>query len=74
MLAFAWFGQEQWLFIAWVFGREAIIQELAMDLVTRILPDDRLLRVSPMPPGIMRTQNDSFLMSWLCANNLFFIS
>ena len=57
------FGQENWMFIAWVFGREKVYERLAEDLVLDLKPvNDSVYRTSkwsndmreinhPMPPG-----------------------
>lgn len=57
------FGQENWIFIAWVFGRERVYEALARDLVLHLKPiDNSVYRTSyplthmqeindPMPPG-----------------------
>jgi hypothetical protein len=57
------FGQENWMFIAWVFGREKVYEKLARDLVLHLKPiNNSVYRTSnsrtdmrkindPMPPG-----------------------
>lgn len=59
------FGNENWLFIAWVFGREKVFQALAVHLVRIVKPIKNCLYVidhssnkklkinEPMPPGIV---------------------
>jgi hypothetical protein len=54
-------GQEGWLFIAWVFGREDVFEALAMKLVPclgidskgNFMRDMAYLRAEPMPDGII---------------------
>jgi hypothetical protein len=54
-------GQEGWLFIAWVFGREDVFEALAMKLVPclgidskgNFMRDLAYLRAEPMPDGII---------------------
>jgi hypothetical protein len=54
-------GQHRWLFIAWVFGREKVLQDLASNLVRELalLPDGSCPALSsfsgPMPPGLTGT-------------------
>jgi hypothetical protein len=60
------FGQENWLFIAWVFGREKVYESLARDLVLDLKPIKNVVyRTSsyaqtsmrkikdPIPPGTL---------------------
>ncbi|CZR64670.1 uncharacterized protein PAC_14568 [Phialocephala subalpina] len=50
-------GQHKWLFIAWVFGRTATFQKLAMDLVKdiRVDSEEEWMSVAPMPPEIIES-------------------
>jgi hypothetical protein len=70
------FGQENWMFIAWVFGREKVFEALAEDLVLGLIPvNDIVYRKSksladmckindPMPPGTIG--KITFINSWIC--------
>jgi hypothetical protein len=54
-------GQEQWLFISWVFGREDVFHKLAEKLVRQVavnnagvcVGEDGQALKEPMPPGII---------------------
>lgn len=51
------FGQENWMFIAWVFGREKVYEALARELVLHLKPINNSVYAhmqkinDPMPPG-----------------------
>ncbi|CZR64669.1 uncharacterized protein PAC_14567 [Phialocephala subalpina] len=54
-LEFSRMSQRQWLFIAWVFGRDRVFEQAAILLVKLTTRGSVWLTLSPMPPGIVES-------------------